>query len=280
MTIHRIFILFLLFQLCPNLLQGSDLEVTLRVHHTRTQFADPIYVEVTITNMGKDVVVAPDAGLTLNNFAFHLFDPDSNTYRIDFRGGGVGGVRDVRYEPGKPVRQYGIIVLPSFSLANQSFWMPYREGKRILISGHYSLTERLSLRSNYVDVFINPRHADELRHLEKWAAEKLEYSKGPSPLDFGIAFQGRMNRQNTLKVISTMRDSELADLLQLTIRLQELYEASPESREKNNQLLVEWLKEQPDIKRQTLIQEVSKLAKRYKLDSTKTAVDALAEDVE
>ena len=161
--------------------------------------------------------------------------------------------------------------------------MPFRDGGEVAITGEFHLGKRLVLRTNTVHVEIEARHDAEFRHLEKWAKyrksegilERDDFN-GPYPGSLGVSFQSALNREETLKVLAPMRESELADLLQLTTRLQELYEASPEFRETNNASLVEWLKEQPEVKRQTLVREVSRLARHFKLTSTKDAVDALS----
>lgn len=254
---------------------ATDLVVELKVHHTRTQFADPVYVEVTITNKGKAVVVGPAIGPLWDNFEFLLMEPETRTAQVVARGGGSANVGEVEYYPNKPSRHYAILFVPPLYSLDQSFWEPFRDGKRVVVSGHYALSDRLSVRSSGVEIFINPRHPDELRHLEKWASEKIEYSKGPNPVNFGIGFRGALSREQSIKVLAPMRESELADLLQLSIRLQELYALDPKFRQKDNDLLVEWLKEQPDIKRQTLVREVSRIASNFKMDSTKDAVEKL-----
>ena len=96
--------------------------MNLRVHPTHVKFGDPLYVEVTITNRGNDVILAPPADFNLNDFSFRLYDSGTETHRTEFQGGGVSGVLDVAYEPGKAVRHYGMIFLPGLFRANDSFW--------------------------------------------------------------------------------------------------------------------------------------------------------------
>jgi len=270
-------ILFAAMHLRPA--EGSDLEVQLQIHPIKIQYGDPVYIEVTITNTGKENVVARKPDLLFGTFYFRFYDPETHTSTTSGQGFGlVGGLGSVTYEPGKPIRHYWIVFAPHLHQLDHAFWKPTRASRTMIVSGEYALSKTLLLKSDLNAVRIVARDEAELRHLEKWTREKSGFYEGPSPTSIGIDFEHRMNRQQTLEILAPLRPSELADLLQLSIRMQEIYEAPPDARATNNKLLVEWLQEQPRIKRLALVKEVRGLADSYKLLSTKAALEAVSGD--
>src|SRR5439155_27267302 len=95
------------------------------------------------------------------------------------------------------------------------------------------------------------------------------------PGDFGVALYGIRTRKETADVASLIKSGELAGLLQLTLRLQKCYHEA-ESRESESTALVEWIRAQPNIKREVLAKHVGGT---YQAILTSTAISALSEIV-
>jgi hypothetical protein len=254
---------------------ANSLEITIRPHSREVTFGDPLYVEVTITNRGEEVIVAQPPHPALRTFEFKVYDPETDLEVGAGEGGGFGGGDLVRYEPGKPVKHYWRVFLPVAVRLNHPFWIPMRSGRNVYVSGVYHLGKGYSVRSRREEVYIRDRDESELKTLERWGTASVEnYERLPHVASFGLNIPA-VNRQQTLEVASDVKSGNVADLFHLTIQLQDIFQSPPNQREPLNRALVDWLKNQPAIKRQTLINEVHTVAVSHNLVSTVKALEPL-----
>jgi hypothetical protein len=103
-------------------------------------------------------------------------------------------------------------------------------------------------------------------------------STGPLGSDFGLRFLEPLVRQQVLQALETFKKGELADLLQLTLQMQDLYALPEPERGTGNQKLASWLQKQPEIKRQALIMQTRMIAEGYNMSSTQQALQKLISD--
>jgi len=256
-------------------ISASDLELKVRPHAREVVFGDPLYFEVTIINRGGGVVTAPPPSLDLRTFDFRIHDHETELEMTSLIGGGFSGGDDVKYEPGQPKKHYWTVFMPTLGRIDHPFWKPVRDGRQLFASGKYPLRSGFSVSSNGEQVYVASRDDEELRVLKHWSTIKVtDYEDVPHVASFGLRVKA-LNRRQTLELASKIKTREIADLLQLTIQLQNLHHAAPDSREPGNRALVEWLKAQPEIKRQALSAEVRSLAESHRMDSTVRAVQSL-----
>jgi hypothetical protein len=259
---------------------ASDLELAIRPHAGQVVFGDPIYIEVLITNRGNDAVVAPAPHPEMNTIGFKVYDPDTDLEISSgaLGGGFVGAASPVRYEPGKSISHYWAVFLPALTRINNPFWSPVQLGKSLQISAVYGLRPGLAITSNREEVYVEARDATEMRSLERWANLPIEdCDKGPHVSGFGLKVHA-VNRQQTAELASQIKPGEIADLLHLTIQMQELYKLPAEERDPYNRSLIAWLQKQPNIKRQALASEAQRCASNYNLSSTIHALQSFANE--
>ncbi len=259
-------------------LHASDLELTIRAHSARVQFGDPLYIEVTIVNRGKETVTAPLPHPD-DSFGFRIHDPKTE---LQIRQGGTGGFvgteKPVEYLPGKAVKHYWRLLLPGAYQFDHVFWKPVRAGQTVRVWGVFGLRPGLALTSNSLDIVVENRDVDEMQALEHWATTDFDgFEKGPSPADLGLYFKSALTRSQTDEFASKLMPGDFQDLLLMTIQFKDIYAAPVESRAARDRGLVEWLKKQPDIKRQELLLHAREIAGAYHLSSTLEALKQLGD---
>jgi hypothetical protein len=74
-----------------------------------------------------------------------------------------------------------------------------------------------------------------------------------------------------------VKSGELGDLLRLTICLQDICATPPDDRDAGNRALVEWLNQQPEIKRRALAYELRSICGSYHMTSTAKAWEAITD---
>jgi hypothetical protein len=252
---------------------GFDLEITIRPHSSRVVFGDPLYVEMTFTNRGRTEIEIPTLSPRSNSerfdFGFRIYNPEARLL-IHEGNGAQGKPREfgddpMKLAPGEAVRHYWIVFLPKLQDFKSTFWSPLRDRGKVMIRSVYILGESrdLALLGDPHEIVVDARDEMEMQALTKWAKIGDDgVAKGPSPADLGIAFGRPLNRLETADVAAEVR-GELADLLRLSLRLQELYAMAPEAEEAACAELIEWLRKQPDIKRQTFLQAARRIAEAY-----------------
>jgi hypothetical protein len=268
-------------------LGASELELVVRTHAPEIAFGDPLYIEMTIVNRGEEVVSALPPIPEFGYLRFEIWDTERNmVLRIGERGGGfVGGASPVQYQPGRPLRRYMACVIPSLERLDRSFWTANR-GHLLIhavyrISGERFTDTKVELRSPGCDLVVHPRNPAEMRFLERWAwAEDFRRMlKGPTVGDLGLPQLDAVNPEQTARVASGLQPGEIADLLDLTIRMQNLYHGPQVVPAASNRELIEWLSKMPDIKRQVLAKKAHEIVSSYpKLSSTADALTPLFKD--
>ncbi len=261
-----------------NIANASDLEISIRPHVRRIVFGDPLYVEVTFLNRGDMILTGPLPRPDTNAFVFRVRDPNTDSPAILQAGIGehVETAKTVQFEPGKPVKFYWYLFIPDLQGFDDPAWHALRRGQQITIAGQYRVGPVSVAHSRAEYVYVDARDNAEMRALERWTkTEPMGDSKAPGPGDFGMQFQGPLSRQQTSELAERIKSGELADLLRLTIRLQDLYAAPAESREAGFRSLDEWLSRHPDVMRETLTNHVRMILETYGMSLTLPAKSAV-----
>jgi hypothetical protein len=256
---------------------AADLNVRLSAHSNQLIVGDPLYVELAIVNSSKKDVSALPPVFEFGTYAIKVYDPDRDleTSLHGSGGGLIGGLSDVCYEPGKPARYYFTVFLPRLDRLNHPFWKSF--SRRLEIRSYYWPGNGICISSSPVDIRVDERRKREMRALEQWAMADVEVSgKGPSPGDLGLYFKRPLDRHQLLQVASQVQwPGELAELLDLTLQLQSLYAAPEAERDMKNRALVDWLKRQPEIKRNALTRTLKSLTQSYNMQSTVEALQTI-----
>jgi hypothetical protein len=263
---------------------AGDFELTLRHHSNYLTFGDPLYVESVLVNGGDEAVWAPRPNTDLNTFHFEFQDAKFELITRTY-GGALGIVKPVLYEPGKRVTSYWQVYLPRQSQSESHFWSLVRRQQTVYVAAGFTKVEGKAsagvlVRSGWEEVRLEPRKAEELRILNQFHDDKSEYKENlPIPKHFGLPWN-LDSHEKTMTAAKEMPDGEIADLLDLTLQLQELHASPDDAREAGNRALVDWLKKQPDIKRQYLTQQVWEVASACHMKSTAKIVANLRESQE
>jgi hypothetical protein len=104
------------------------------------------------------------------------------------------------------------------------------------------------------------------------------FQRGPTGADFGLHFLQPLIRDQVLQGARTFKKGEIADLLQLTLQMQDLYALRDEDREAGNHKLIAWLSSQPHIKRQALTIQARDIAGGNNMPSTQQALEEAISD--
>jgi hypothetical protein len=266
--------------------RASELEVTVRHHARRITCGDPVYLEVTIANRGKAPILALPATSDLATFRFELRDENSGLVLWQNGAGHAPeGTPFITYEPGQPVAQYFQLFLPPLGRSNDPFWKPVCQRGEVLVAGVYRIKAGkggagVEVRSGWQPVNLDEPEDDPFAVFARYANDKSEPSeKGPVPADFGLSSRGIYNRSRTAEVAAAVTSPELADLLGLTMRMQQLYALPDAERGPKNAALRGWLEGLPDIKRQYLTRRTHEVALGYKMRSTAETLAELVEEM-
>lgn len=256
---------------------ASELEMVVRVHSRQIVFGDPLYIELSINNRSTDTISAPVPNPVLPGFEFAVYDDQTELHFHTSVGKGFGGGQQ-KYFPNVTVKSYHAVYLPHLVYHDHRFWTPFGEGRSMRVIGQLSLRKGLYLFSNAADVYVSARDKDQLRALLHWSRVKVtDYENVPHIRAFGLQVNA-VNAAQTLDLASKIGEGEICDVLQLTLKLQQLQSLPPDQREPRNRDLVQWLQKQPDIKRQCLARETRAIAAGHDMDSTAEAVKMLCED--
>jgi hypothetical protein len=275
-----------LWQWHPCAARSADIDLSLLPQSKRIVYGDPLYLELTLINRTEADVVLPTPSAASGSIVLRLFaidvkglDESDSRRVVPGIGGSAAGVKTITLEPGKPAYFYFYVLLPEFAEAEDKFWTALRKGGSLRIALEYRDGETGLGRTQLESFSLTPRDADELRALERSARPgKKPAGKGPNPGDFGLESFAALDKNETAALADAVQTGELADLMRLTFRLQELYELPDEARGPGNQTLARWLSLQPDIMSATLRQQVRRVAKAHGMQSTVAAMDALKED--
>jgi len=241
---------------------GSNLEITIFPHAKQIVFGDPLYVEVTIANRGKEAFSASPASQKRFGVVLRVGDGDVKLEAILYP---RGQSPPERIEPGESVKLYLYALLPDWYQLDNPFWKRAREGRLLTVRGAYRLTaDGVEITSRLHDVLVMPRQENEIAALGAWInadGEGLPSEFGPG--HFGIMFRTALSRDQIRRLSLDVPSGELGDLFHLSLQFRDLYESPPEAREAANRELVAWLRKQPDVKREVLARELHNLAASY-----------------
>jgi hypothetical protein len=279
------FVLLSLFGLIASRgVKADEWELKIRPHATRVVFGDPLYVEATLTNRGKEPALAPAFSLDTANVGFRVRNPET---RLEFGAAGgdgayfnAGAGGPGKHEPGETVKRVWPVFLPNAFWFDHPFWKEGRAGKEVEVDiwAVFGVAPGLVLRSERLSVTILPRPDDEMKAIEFWAKAKGVFDSDTViwPSDFGINV-GVLCKKDTRELANAVKTGTLAELLQRTLLLQEFCDP-PEKREARSAELVEWVRKQPDIMRQSLANAVPSIVNDCLSESATIALNRIADD--
>lgn len=255
----------------------EDLEITLRSYPNKMVYGDPLYIELQIVNRGKDIVRAPRPVEGLVGFQATDVESGANTDCSLIPVGACLDIELIDFPPGHPHKYFFHTFLPKMHQLDHPFWRGIENrGVRMFCRIPY---KRLWLVSDLTSARIIPRDLREMEALRRWSrsdATRKEFDTKLLPGSVAsIPLYNVRTRKDTKDVAAAVQSGEIADLLQVTLRLQEL-ESPTANREDLSQALVEWVKSQPDIKRQWLANRLTRfdyLLSRPAFESLKQFVE-------
>jgi len=265
--------------ICIGVASASDLELTIRAHSESIVFGDPLYLETSIVNRGKDTVQAYGPSDITGSFEIRARDSANRRLEINCfpKRGSPGLAEDpspIPYLPGVARKARWEGFLPYANELKQPFWNEIHNREWVQIWGIVWIERNLALKSNVLTIRVIPRKADEIAVLKRWSPlNQATPDTNIWPSDVGVDLYGVHRRDTTAEVASQVKSGELAGLLQLTLRLQKLYHEA-DTREAESAALVDWIRKQPDIKRQILAKHISGT---YQAIVTADAISALTE---
>jgi hypothetical protein len=244
---------------------AKDLAISIRPHADMLVFGDPLFVEVTVVNRGKETIRAPAPGL----LEFIVKERDSDLQLTCPGGGwppGLAGDTPIHaYAPNQPVTLIHFIGLPgnikdvpkNIDDLGHPFWRRVVGGASLGIRCVFHFDQSgLQIASNEALISIKPRPQKEIAALQEFA----EYDKrsGDTDILLGIiVLDGLRWRAQTKLLEASVQSGELAGGLKLTRLMEQLKYDRDLDREAMSQQVLDWVIAQPDIKRQSMAQHLS-----------------------
>ncbi len=244
----------------PQWCTACDFEVTLRPHSDWIVLGDPLYLEVTIVNRGCQTVSACPPELLFRTLVVRMYDHSTDMFVTNRRRSGLmGGVKPISFEPGKPIRYYCYLFLPSFHRFGHPFWENYQDGGVVYLRavfrpwgwGSQSRRENTEVVSNQCDIRVQPRREGEIEALRRWN-ERVDpycYEKGPTPASFGLPVRITNRKEMGEFAFHAALSGELGEMVELAILLRDIYDTPPHLRDESNRRLVQWLQKEPPMER-------------------------------
>ncbi|MCC7086570.1 MAG: hypothetical protein IT427_16350 [Pirellulales bacterium] len=256
---------FLLQQVPPDDTKPAhveELNFEFRSFPPKIVYGDPIYIRLRVVNRGTSLVRAPP--FDENNVAMTATDREldvSTDCTVNPALFGEGVYRMHNYAPGRSRQYYLHVPLPKIDRLSHPFWTGVEARGSVLISCRSNIG-RIVLNSDSGLTTITPRDPRELEALRRWsrldAARKAEPDTKIFPFTVGISgLRDVQTREDAKELAATVQSGELGELLQLMLRLQQLERSA--NRERDSSATVEWVAQQPNIKRQWLAGRLSKL---------------------
>jgi hypothetical protein len=244
---------------------AKDLVISLRPHTIKPTFGDKLILQLTLVNQGSEAIRAPEFVLDL--VEFRARDPISRTEYSFGAETGFGGamrarpIQTVSYAPNQRITGFLTLGLPgNANRFDHPFWQRLNGAEQLDIYCEFqiALGAKLKLVSDVVPIRIEPRPASELAALQRYAATV----KGPIdsaifPGNFGgISLNGLRTRAQVRELASEIKSPELAGIIQLTLLMQQLKHDDVDRNEVSQKVL-DWIREQPDLKRQWVARQVA-----------------------
>jgi hypothetical protein len=253
-----------------------DLEVGLQGHRRIVDVGDPIFLKVTVSNRAKEPFKRSIFYIDGDTFSFNHTNP-ANGLSIS-RPNMLGQFSPSQLDPGETKHFYTWMFVPPLHNLSDPFWGPLKDGGELDLGGIYLITKsRLQQPSNAVELILEQRDAAELASLRKWHYKEAPFvMRRPNVRDFGLSLRGYLGPREVKEMMKDVAPGEIHDLLELTLKLQELHEMADDDRDAANAGLVTWLEKQVDIKRQCLVHRSHELAQGYKMESTTRVLEKLA----
>jgi hypothetical protein len=261
---------------------AKDLAISIRSHADTLVFGDPLFVEVTVVNRGKETIRAPALGL----LEFIVKERDSDLQLTLPGGGWLTGLSSgvsvvVTYSPNQPVTVIHFIGLPgnikdvpkNIDHLGHPFWRRLGGGGELSIRCIFHFDQSgLQIASNEALISIKPRPQREIEALQEFAAYDKRIGDTDILLGF-IGLDGLRWRSQTKLLEASIQSGELAGGLKLTRLMEQLKYDNNVDRELISQQVLDWVVAQPDIKRQSMAQHLSDT--RYHLILSTGALEQL-----
>ncbi len=282
---------FLFLGFMTTQVHAYDLKMTLKTHAAEIEFGAPLYVEVTVENIGKEKVTAYYPSLELNSMGFVVNSQTLDVQvELNERHGGFYGLGQVEYLPGKPVKYYYCVFLPDVQRRDNFFWQTYRGGGTVRISCRYTIAKMIDLKSyGGVKVKIKPQRQGMGDEMKRWDHKAYAYFRGPDLSFFGYHFQTCFTPEELQKMEKVFRIyemDELAEIIHLTLAFKALYPSHPVTADDHaevallNEGIISIIRDQKSaIKQNYYFLVLKKIAATYDLESTHTALLKLEKEL-
>jgi hypothetical protein len=242
-----------------SLEQLSHLKMSLRAYPRDVLVGDPVYLEVQIVNEGREPVVAPSFGSSNLEFRARskelsletdcLLGSAARTY-------GDVGRSDVTYFPNQPIKGVFRVFVPPLNRIREPFWDDFAAHGSIELRSTFWINLPVQLTYGLANIRLDRRPESETHALKRWSQPPSDSKfKADTKVLFGSArLLSVRSRQDTKEFAGAVKSGEFGEFVRYVLRLQDLEVSS--NREADSQSLVEWLRIQPDIKREWLAQDI------------------------
>ena len=317
---------------------GCDLELSLVVHTRDIVFGDPLYVEVTLTNRGREPFEAPGSpfvslrrniwsgGILFNVWTYGSSDGrhESGMLRETWHIQAIDREGPEVLEPGRSARCLCSLTIPPVSQWGQRFWWQAPQARSVWLEAAYQLPgladSTVLITSEAVSLGLHPRSEAEIAAVALWHQSGTRGAvplPGPTPVDLGLPLPVGDREELAKRARRAPLSGELGHMIELSLRLRELFELRPQARDEGNRQLLECIAWEPprpqyseipiwrigeidpqntakeaarksapgrqynaQLKARVLARQLRSIALRYEMFSTVEALDRLIGDLE
>lgn len=274
----------------PTAIQAEEiLQVELSYYKQHRAFHEPLYLKLSIKNIGESKVVLPEPKTDIQfKMEYQTNDHDALrhlTFREIHPSGGFGGsdVPEFELEPMQQANFYWFRFLPAFAKDNQYYWGEFAQGSRLNLTVTYYPRQmgkqydprlpKLSVGS--MNHFINGDNPEDLLLFDRVGQSQDEEGESLKLLGHSDA---RMSASRLKSMHGQFSSAECNNAVELLLKLQAVRHAVGSEQLSADEALEEFLYWQPEIKRQALMQYVlHKLPDRCE-ELKKRLIKELAQD--
>lgn len=255
---------------------AHDLELTMRLHTGKVQAFDPLFIEVTLLNKGREPTVVNKPDFDTGTLRVQFLDNQRDISVSTIGGPCWDEAPQLKLEPNQPVIVRKYLFLPGVRRREHAFWKKFADGSTgsLTVTARYSPNSRAMIfTSNSESVDISYRSEGETHAiLRQLGDDEPDMRDAVDPNVFDLPLSGLRDSRRTRALADQIERGDFKEILLLVAQMQEIREHDAAARKEADQRLVAWLLEQPNVKGRVLTEKALAVARKYRLTST---VDAL-----
>ncbi|MFO0871493.1 MAG: hypothetical protein U0935_21430 [Pirellulales bacterium] len=261
---------------------AHDLELTMRLHTGKVQAFDPLFIEVTLLNKGREPIVVNKPEFDMGTLRIQFLDNQRDISVSTIGGPGWDKAPQMKLEPNRPVVVRDYLFLPGVRWREHAFWKKFADGGTgsLTVTARYSPDSRgVVFTSNSESVDISYRIEEETRAiLSQLGDVEPDIRDSVAPDVFDLPLFGLRDSRRTRALADQIERGDFKELLLLVAQMQEIREHDAAARKEADQRLVAWLLERPNVKGRVLTEKALAVARQYRLTSTADALGRIELD--